>query len=249
MLVTLAVSVPWVWGISARDYRAGPAAGGRHHGEVVSGRLTSASTLRGVWAVSRAGYPAPGGRKRITSRAELEQVALGLFDRRGFEGTTVDDIARAAGIGRRTFFRYFASKNDVPWGGFEERLERMRARLAACPPQVPLAEAIRLGVVTFHETGPGEEGWHRRRLELILRVPALQAHATLRYADWRRVIAEFVAGRTGQPPDALLPVTLGYAVQGLSVAACEQWLAGADPDLGALIDAATRGLAGAFAVT
>jgi mycofactocin system transcriptional regulator len=173
-------------------------------------------------------------------------VAFGLFDRQGFEGTTVGDIARAAGIGRRTFFRYFASKNDVPWGGFEERLEQMRARLAACPPQTPLAEAIRLGVITFHEAGPGEEGW-QRRLELILRVPALQAHSTLRYAAWRRVIAEFAAARTGQPPDSLLPVTLGYAVQGLSVAACEQWLAGADPDLGRLISAAVSGLARMFA--
>jgi len=198
--------------------------------------------------VSREGSPAPGGRKRITSRAELEQAAFGLFDRLGFEGTTVEDIARAAGIGRRTFFRYFASKNDVPWVGFEERLERMRARLAGCPPQTPLAEAIRLGVVAFHQAGPGDEAWQRRRLELILRVPALQAHSTLRYAAWRRVIAEFVAGRTGQPPDSLLPVTLGYAVQGLFVAACEQWLAGADTDLGRLIDAAVRGLAGAFAV-
>ena len=174
-------------------------------------------------------------------------MAFGLFERQGFEGTTVGDIARAAGIGRRTFFRYFASKNDVPWGGFEERLERMRARLAGCPPQTPLAEAIRLGVIAFHEAGPGEESWQRRRLELILRVPVLQAHSTLRYAAWRRVIAEFAAGRTGRPADSLLPVTLGYAVQGLSVAACEQWLAGADPDLGRLIDAAVRGLAGAFA--
>ena len=82
-------------------------------------------------------------------------MAFGLFERQGFEGTTVGDIARAAGIGRRTFFRYFASKNDVPWGGFEERLERMRARLAGCPPQTPLAEAIRLGVITFHEASPG----------------------------------------------------------------------------------------------
>jgi mycofactocin system transcriptional regulator len=196
--------------------------------------------------VPRDSSPAPGGRRRITSRAELEQVAFGLFDHQGFEGTTVGDIARAAGIGRRTFFRYFASKNDVPWGGFEERLERMRARLAGCPPQTPLADAIRLGVITFHEAGPGEEGWQRRRLELILRVPALQAHSTLRYAAWRRVIAKFAAGRTGRPADSLLPVTLGYAVLGLSVAACEQWLAGADPDLGRLIDAAVRGLAGAF---
>jgi TetR/AcrR family transcriptional regulator, regulator of mycofactocin system len=204
--------------------------------------------------VSREASPAPGGRKRITSRAELEQVAFGLFERQGFEGTTVGDIARAAGIGRRTFFRYFASKNDVPWGGFEERLERMRARLAGCPPQTPLAEAIRLGVITFHEAGPGGAGpggeaWQRRRLELILQVPALQAHSTLRYAAWRRVIAEFAAARTGQPPDSLLPVTLGYAVQGVSVAACEQWLAGADPDLARLIGAAVRGLAAAFAVT
>jgi mycofactocin system transcriptional regulator len=191
----------------------------------------------------------PGGRRRITSRAKLEQAAFGLFERQGFEGTTVGDIARAAGIGRRTFFRYFASKNDVPWVGFEERLERMRTRLAGCPPQTPLAEAIRLGVITFHEAGPGGESWQRRRLELILRVPALQAHSTLRYAAWRRVIAEFAAARTGQPPDSLLPVTLGYAVQGLSVAACEQWLAGADTDLARLIDAAVRGLAGAFAVT
>jgi AcrR family transcriptional regulator len=173
--------------------------------------------------------PAPVGRKRITTRAELEQVAFGLFDRQGFAGTTIGDIARAAGIGRRTFFRYFASKNDVPWGGFEERLE-----------------AIRLGVISFHEAAPGEEAWQRRRLELILRVPALQAHSTLRYAAWRQVIAEFVAQRTGQPPDSLLPVTLGYAVQGLSVAACEQWLAGADPDLERLIGAGVSGLARAF---
>jgi mycofactocin system transcriptional regulator len=182
----------------------------------------------------------------MTTRAELEQVAFELFDRQGFEGTTVGDIARAAGIGRRTFFRYFASKNDVPWGGFEERLEQMRARLAGCPPQTPMAEAIRLGLITFNQIPPGQEGWHRRRLELILRVPALQAHSTLRYAAWRQVIAEFVAGRTGQPPDSLLPVTLGYAVQGLFVAACEQWLAGADTDLGRLIDAAVHGLGSVF---
>jgi TetR/AcrR family transcriptional regulator, regulator of mycofactocin system len=195
----------------------------------------------------REGSPAPVGRRRLTTRTELEQVAFELFDRQGFEGTTVGDIARAAGIGRRTFFRYFDSKNDLPWGGFEERLEQMRGRLAGCPPQTPLAEAIRLGLITFNQLPPGQEGWHRRRLELILRVPALQAHSTLRYAAWRQVIAEFVAGRTGQPPDSLLPVTLGYAVQGLFVAACEQWLAGADPDLGELIGAAVHGLAAAFA--
>ena len=71
----------------------------------------------------------PLGRKRVTSRAELEHVAFELFERQGFDGTTIDDIAPAAGIGRRTFFRYFPSKNDIPWGNFDEELERMRARL------------------------------------------------------------------------------------------------------------------------
>ena len=182
----------------------------------------------------------------MTTRAELEQVAFELFDRQGFEGTTVGDIARAAGIGRRTFFRYFPSKNDIPWGAFESELDRMRVRLKACPPEVPLMDAIRVALIDFNQVSPAQIPLHRRRMELILRVPALQAHSTLRYAAWRQVVAEFVAGRTGQPPDSLLPVTLGYAVQGLFVAACEQWLAGADTDLGRLIDAAVHGLASVF---
>ena len=196
--------------------------------------------------MSATGIPAQLGRRRITSRAELEHVAFELFDRQGFEGTTIDDIALAAGIGRRTFFRYFPSKNDVPWGNFEDELERMRGWLAACPPQWPLMDAIRLAIVDFNKVPPEDERWHRRRMQLILGVPVLQAHSTLRYAEWRQVIADFVAGRTGQPPDSLLPVTVGYAVQGLLVAASEQWLAGADTDLGRLIDAAVHGLASVF---
>ena len=80
-------------------------------------------------------------------------------------------------------------------------------------------------------------------------MPALQAHSTLRYAAWRRVIAEFAAARTGQPPARWSRSRWAMRPQGLSVAACEQWLAGADPDLAPLIDAAVRGLAGAFAVS
>jgi len=66
-----------------------------------------------VTAAHGATAPAPG-RRRATSRQELEETAFGLFAARGFEATTVDEIAAAAGIGRRTFFRYFPSKNDIP---------------------------------------------------------------------------------------------------------------------------------------
>lgn len=196
--------------------------------------------------MSGAGAPAQLGRRRITTRAELEHVAFELFDRQGFDGTTVDDIASAAGIGRRTFFRYFASKNDVPWGDFEAELDRMRAFLAACPRDLPLMDAIRLAIVDFNTVPPADEGWHRRRMRLILGVPVLQAHSTLRYAEWREVIADFVAGRTGEPACRLVPQTIAYASLGVAIAAYDQWLLAEDRDLTALLDAGMRGLAAAF---
>jgi TetR/AcrR family transcriptional regulator, regulator of mycofactocin system len=186
------------------------------------------------------------GRKRVTSRAELEHVAFGLFGRQGFEQTTVDDIAAAAGIGRRTFFRYFPSKNDVPWGDFDEELERMRLRLRSFPPSTRLMDAIREAVVDFNRVPPEQIGWHRRRMELLLRTPTLQAHSTLRYAAWRQVIADFVAERTGQAPDALAPRTIGYVALGVALAAYEHWLLAPDADLSELLEGAMRQLDAAF---
>lgn len=173
-------------------------------------------------------------------------MAFTLFAAQGFDATTVDEIAAAAGIGRRTFFRYFPSKNDVPWGAFEDELERMRVRLKACPPHVPLMDAIRLALIDFNRVAPAQVPLHRRRMELILRVPALLAHSTLRFAAWRAVVAEFVAERTGRRPDDLAPQTVAHAVLGVSVAAYEHWLDAADSDLGTLLDSALRHLAAAF---
>jgi len=194
-------------------------------------------------AVSGTGHP---GRRRATSRAELEQAAFALFAARGFDGTTVDEIAAAAGIGRRTFFRYFPSKNDIPWGAFEDELERMRVRLKACPPEVPLADALRVALIDFNRVAPAQVPLHRRRMELILRVPTLLAHSTLRFAAWREVVAEFVAERTGRRPDDLAPQAIAHAVLGVAIAAYEHWLDDPDADLGALLDDAMRQLSGAF---
>ncbi len=194
--------------------------------------------------------PGPGGthpgRRRVTSQAELEQAAFALFAARGFDATTVDEIAAAAGIGRRTFFRYFPSKNDVPWGAFEDELDRMRVRLRACPPQVPLMDAIRLALIDFNQVPPAQVPLHRRRMELILRVPALLAHSTLRFAAWRAVIAEFVAERTGRRPGDLAPQAIAHAILGVSVAAYEHWLDEPAADLGVLLDDAMRQLGTAF---
>src|ERR1700746_2718828 len=149
----------------------------------------------------------PGGR-RGASQAELGHVGFELFEANGFEQTTVEDIAAAAGIGRRTFFRYFPSKNDIPWGLFEQELERRRARLKACPREIQLMDALRVALVDFNKVEPGQIPLHRRRMELILRVPALLAHSTLRFASWRAVVAEFVAERPGRRPADLAPAAV-----------------------------------------
>jgi mycofactocin system transcriptional regulator len=190
-----------------------------------------------------AGHP---GRRRATSRAELEQAAFALFAEQGFDATTVDEIAAAAGIGRRTFFRYFPSKNDIPWGAFEDELDRMRVRLKACPPEVPLMDAIRVALIDFNRVDPAQVPLHRRRMDLILRVPTLLAHSTLRFSAWREVVAEFVAERTGRRPDDLAPQTIAHAVLGVAVAAYEHWLDDPAADLGTLLDDAMRQLARAF---
>ncbi len=184
------------------------------------------------------------GRPTVTSRAELEHAALRLFAAHGFEATTVDDIAAAAGIGRRTFFRYFASKNDVVWGDFDGGLAHLRADLART--NGSLLEGLRSAVLTFNAYDAAELPWHRDRMRLILGVPALQAHATLRYAAWRAVIAEHTARVLGLTEDDLLPRLVGHLCLGAAVTAYEQWLAEPDVDLEPLLDQALRALDGSW---
>jgi mycofactocin system transcriptional regulator len=188
------------------------------------------------------------GRPPVTSRAALERLAFELFARRGFAETTIDDIAAAAGIGRRTFFRYFASKNDLVWGDFEDHLLKLRKLLDESDPGLPMVDALRRAVVEFNRFDPREVPWHRQRMQLILRVPTLQADATLRYASWRMVIAEFVAGRTGLPPSTMIPRLAGHVLLGAAVAAYEHWLSSAaDADLSSLLDEAIRRVAAGLA--
>ncbi|MCX2731977.1 mycofactocin system transcriptional regulator [Saccharopolyspora sp. NFXS83] len=198
--------------------------------------------MAGPASVHPSGAGTGPGRRRTTSPVELERVAFALFDSDGFEQTTVERIARAAGIGRRTFFRYFESKNDVVWGAFTEQLDGMRERFRARPADEPLMESIRAVVVEFNCVEPAETDRHRRRLELILRVPALQAHSTLRYGEWRAVVADFAADRLGEPVTALLPQTIAHTTLGAALAAYEHWLAHPGTDLCTALDDSLRHL-------
>src|SRR3954464_10960470 len=184
------------------------------------------------------------GRPPVTTRLEIERVAFALFAERGFDETTVEDIAAAAGISRRTFFRYFAAKNDVVWGDFDDGLRHFADSLDAADPAQPWRDALRVAVVDFNSLDPELVPLHRDRMELILHVPALQAYATLMYARWREVVTRFVAARTGAKPDDLHPRLVGHTTLAAAVAAYEQWLAEPRRKLAELPDPSQRGLGG-----
>lgn len=186
------------------------------------------------------------GRRPSTSRAQLSRIALDLFNTRGFNGTTIDDIAEAAGIGRRTLFRYSASKSDLVWGDFDVELKGLEKHLNDLPVSLPLVDALTSAVVEFNRFPDEEIPYHRARMELLLTVPALIAHSTLRYAAWRLVIAQYVARRDGVSVDSLGPQAIGWACLGASLSAYDQWLKNEDANLLALLKSAFTVLADAF---
>ena len=185
------------------------------------------------------------GRPPSTTRETIEGVALGLFAERGFEATTVEEIAAAVGVGRRTLFRYFESKNDIAWGDFDWVMERLREALAEGD-KLPLMEALRHGVVESNRYPADQEPGLRTRMTLITRTAALQAHSALRYSEWRGVVADWAGARLGEAPDDLLPRVIGYAALGSAMASFERWVANEDEDLLELLDAAFAALAEGF---
>lgn len=171
------------------------------------------------------------GRPPSTTHARVEQVALELFARDGFEATTVEDIAAAVGVGRRTLFRYFSSKNDIVWGDFDRVLDRLRTELRGGESQEPLTRVLSRAVVASNRYEVRDLPQLRIRMTLITSVPALQAHSMLRYAAWRGVVAEFAAQRLGLAPDALEPQVVAHAALGCAMAAFVCWIAQPDDDL------------------
>ena len=186
------------------------------------------------------------GRRRSTTRDHITHVALELFATRGFDDVSVDDVAHAAGISRRTLFRYFSSKNAIPWADFDASLTNLRDLLNAVPHDVPLDAALRSALLEFNSFDESETPRHRRRMQVILQTDALQAYSMTMYAGWRGVIAAFVARRLDAKPTELVPQTVAWTVLGVALTAYEQWLADETvslPDaLGQAFDIVRQGL-------
>jgi TetR/AcrR family transcriptional regulator, regulator of mycofactocin system len=164
------------------------------------------------------------GRRRSTTPQHITDVALRLFADRGFAEVSVDDVAEAAGIARRTVFRYYASKNAIPWGDFDAHLQHLRELLDHVDPGIPLGAALRAALLSFNTFGESETVRHRQRMRVILQTAELQAYSMTMYAGWREVIADFVARRAGVRSSDLLPQTVAWMMLGVALSAYEYWL-------------------------
>jgi mycofactocin system transcriptional regulator len=165
------------------------------------------------------------GRRRSTTQDHITDVALDLFARRGFDEVSVDDVANAAGIARRTLFRYYSSKNAIPWGDFDAYLDHMRDLLDAMPSDVAVSDALRSALLAFNSFDEAETAIHRKRMRLILETAALQAYSMTMYAGWRGVVAAYVARRIGANAEDLIPQTVAWTMLGVALSAYGHWLA------------------------
>jgi mycofactocin system transcriptional regulator len=181
-----------------------------------------------------------------TTRRNLQKIALQLFCEHGYDAVTVDDLAAAAGISRRTFFRYFPSKADALMGDFDREVANIRQALRETDSELPLMEAIRAAVVAAHGDPLEDPAELRHRLILQRQYPALLANAFVHFEIWQLVIAEFAAARLGQSPDELMPQAIAGAVFGATNAAYQSWLDNPRSKLGPTLHAALAALATGF---
>ncbi|MGP3977702.1 TetR family transcriptional regulator [Streptomyces sp. 8N114] len=134
-------------------------------------------------------------RKRQLVADELTEAALQLLALKGFDAVTVDEIVATAGVSKRTFFRYFASKEDVVVQFLADMGTDVRAELASRPVPEPPSVALRHAVWVPLAACADHSERALRVVQLILRTPALHARFLERQAQWRDDLAAELARR------------------------------------------------------
>ncbi|MFE7935333.1 TetR family transcriptional regulator [Streptomyces sp. NPDC057456] len=158
-------------------------------------------------------------------RDALVAAAFRLFLERGYEQTTVDDIVALAGVGRRSFFRYFPSKEDVVFPDHERCLADMTAFLAASgkehEPVRRVCDAARLVLLMYAEN----PSFSVQRYRLTKQVPGLRAYELSVVWRYERALAEYLRGRfTGRPDGTLHADVIAAAVVAAHNNALRSWL-------------------------
>jgi AcrR family transcriptional regulator len=166
-------------------------------------------------------------RTRRAVRDELTQLAKELFVEKGYDETTIDDLAAAAGMSKRTFFRYFASKEELVVGKYEVLGEQLAEDLAARPANEPLWASLRQVFGRFVEHMESEaRGATAVAMENIVRDhPTLNASYLERVSRMQDLVLDQARTRTGQedPTDPRTPAIVGAAFSCL-IAAWTTWL-------------------------
>ncbi|MEV0400091.1 TetR family transcriptional regulator [Actinoallomurus sp. NPDC050550] len=134
---------------------------------------------------------------RAAVRAELGQVAFELFRREGFEKVTIDDLAKAAGVSRSTFLRYFGTKEDAVLSTFDAKGERVADALRARPggedDWTALRRALDTAIEPYHQDPDDSLAMTR----LVRDTPALCARQLEKQHGWRPALARALAERGG----------------------------------------------------
>ncbi|MBF6349757.1 TetR family transcriptional regulator [Nocardia flavorosea] len=175
-------------------------------------------------------------RTRRAVRAEIAQVALGLFAGKSFDETTVEEIAAAAGMTKRSFFRYFPTKEDVVFDGIDLTGEQVVADIAARP------AGEDAWTVLHHVLRAWQDQIHAgaqvlATLRLIQTTPALVGGLHHRRTEWRRRVSEALQNRPGADIDAYTADLLTNAATAVLDAVSGEWVrSGGQADRTALLD-------------
>ncbi len=151
-------------------------------------------------------------RKKLQTRRALEEAALRLFAERGFDGTTIEDITEAVDVAPRTFFRHFASKEDVLLAEKRAQLRALRAFLDAVPEGAEPLEVIHQAMHRLAVEYEEQRGVILLQAQLVERTPALLGAFLRSYADYETTITAAVARLTGCDPHREVYPTLVSAV-------------------------------------
>lgn len=179
----------------------------------------------------------PEGRAEV--RRELVGAAARLFTERGYDDTTVDDIAAAAGVGRRTFFRYFRGKEDALSPDHERGLARIGEVFAGAHPDEPLPSLALRAAETVFELYTEDPEVARLRFALVGSVPALRDREAASVHHYRRLFTRELTARLGDLPDGELRAAVtAAALVAAHNQALRRWLVeGArDADLPGAVD-------------
>ena len=163
-------------------------------------------------------------------RRDLVAAAVQTFRDQGYDDTTVDDIAAAAGVGRRTFFRYFRSKEDAISPDHAGTLARVAEVFEAAHPTEPTASlALRAGETVF-DLYTDDPALSVARYRLTHEVPALRDRESASVDHYRRLFTRYLRQRlAGDPEGELRAAVIGAAVVAAHNLALRAWLADGAP--------------------